>query len=147
LHADSKTDLPLLGKLFSYVVFSRTRKYFPPVKFSDTLAGFMEMRGVSAPELARVLNVTPHAVNHWLRGDTRPTAARLELIAVALGIDAAFLLGPPPSAGLVVNQPSDNFSQTPEELAWLHLWRRLDNKQREKITAFIELLVPELNGN
>lgn len=50
-------------------------------------------RGLNQSELARVLGVTPQSVQAWESGKNIPRNPKLRVIAIALGVTMAYLLG------------------------------------------------------
>ena len=49
--------------------------------------------GMSAVDLARVLDVSPQQLNSWIQGTRVPSRTNVDGIASKMGVDAAWLLG------------------------------------------------------
>lgn len=49
--------------------------------------------GLSAKELARLLEVSPQQLNGWIQGARVPSRTNVEGMAAKMGVDAAWLLG------------------------------------------------------
>ncbi|MDX8396538.1 MAG: helix-turn-helix transcriptional regulator [Mariprofundaceae bacterium] len=48
--------------------------------------------GLSQSELARILEIKPQAIQHWERGTSSPKTSRIADLAVALNVQASWLL-------------------------------------------------------
>lgn len=56
--------------------------------------------GLSAVELARLLDVSPQQLNGWIQGTRVPSRTTVDRIAASMGVDAAWLLGVPQRLGV-----------------------------------------------
>lgn len=62
-----------------------------PSTFGERLSLAMVAAGLSDETLATKLRMTRGGVNHWQHGRRAPGAAKVELIAAALGVRSAWL--------------------------------------------------------
>lgn len=68
--------------------------------------------GMSAVELARLLEVSPQQLNGWLKGIRVPSRTNVEYMAAKMGVDAAWLLGVPQSV-LVIDHETGEWLMLP----------------------------------
>ena len=59
---------------------------------SDRIRESREARGLSASDLARLVDVTPTAVWNWEKNGIKPRSDALALIAKTLGVTAEYLM-------------------------------------------------------
>ena len=64
-----------------------------PAEIKDRLREAMELRGMRAVDLAEATEVPKSAISFYLAGKSKPKADRLYIIAQALDINEAWLLG------------------------------------------------------
>lgn len=62
-------------------------------ELKDRLAAAMKLRGVRAVELVERTGIPKGAISYYLSGKSQPKADRLNLIAKALDVSEAWLLG------------------------------------------------------
>ena len=51
-----------------------------------------EKHGISQKELAEMLHVAPPSVSNWEHGKTKPTKAKVEILAKLFGVSTDYLL-------------------------------------------------------
>jgi transcriptional regulator with XRE-family HTH domain len=56
----------------------------------------MARRGLSAPDVAKLIGRSPVTVGRWVRGETAPSALDVGPLAAALGVRSDYLIEPPP---------------------------------------------------
>lgn len=66
----------------------------PPETLGERLARLRRARGLTQGEVADRLGVTVATISYWEHDRSRPKAARLQSLALLLGIAVAELLGP-----------------------------------------------------
>lgn len=62
-------------------------------EFKDRLQAAMKLRGVRAVDLVEQTNVPKGAISYYLAGRSQPKADRLHILAKALDVSEAWLLG------------------------------------------------------
>ena len=71
---------------------STSKATHPVQTFGDRLTLELERKGLTQRELARQLNVSPQAVNGWVKGTAQPSWGRLVKLEDILGVPRGELL-------------------------------------------------------
>ena len=118
--------------------------------FADRLKTLREQRGETQQDLADLLGITKNAVSGYERGVRRPAGERAlevyEMIADHYNVDLAYLIGQTDhivrlqGTGIDPEDAEMLVEVTPEELALLKAYRRLDqyNKALTRMAAHVE---------
>ena len=118
--------------------------------FSERLKMLREQRGETQQELADLLGITKNAVSGYERGVRRPAGESAlevyETIADHYNVDLAYLIGQTDhivrlhGTGIDPEDADMLIEVTPEELALLKAYRRLDqyNKKLTRMAAHVE---------
>ena len=117
--------------------------------FGDRLRTLREQKGETQQDIADLLGVTKHAVSGYERGVRRPAGESAlevyELLADHFNVDLAYLVGQQDHVvrllGTGLDPDADlSVEVTPEELALLKAYRRLDpyNKKLTRMAARVE---------
>jgi transcriptional regulator with XRE-family HTH domain len=72
-------------------VATRTPTRLAPLTVPGYLAAVRTVHGLSIPEMARALHVSPSVVRRWTRGQLVPTWRRVKAMALLWGGDAEIL--------------------------------------------------------
>ncbi|WKL53105.1 helix-turn-helix transcriptional regulator [Pseudomonas kielensis] len=135
---------------------SESRYFQPMTTIATRIANARKELNLNQSELARLLSVTPQAVQSWESGKARPKGARLENLAKALGKSVQWLMvGEIPgrsaemsesitTAALEVRQRIRNTSATEEIFRertrsvanYLIMEEQLENLERQVIESF-----------
>lgn len=82
------------------------------VKMQDRLKEAMELRGVRSVDLVEQTGVPKGAISYYLAGKSQPKAERLHIIAKALDVSEAWLLGfDVPMARTLEQKKNDQLAQ------------------------------------
>lgn len=85
--------------------------------FGERFATLWRMRGFpSKAEFCRYAGLEPITVRRWERGETRPRAAQLEVLADALGVSSDVILGRAPMPDSLPRVAIDEASDAIDEL-------------------------------
>lgn len=118
--------------------------------FSERLKMLREQRGETQQDLADLLGITKNAVSGYERGVRRPAGEHAlevyEAIADHYNVDLAYLIGQTDhivrlhGTGIDPEDADMLIEVTPEELALLKAYRRLDqyNKKLTRMAAHVE---------
>lgn len=117
--------------------------------FAERLKTLREQKGETQQDIADLLGVTKHAVSGYERGVRRPAGESAlevyELLADHFNVDLAYLIGQQDYVVRLLGTGSDpdadlSVEVTPEELALLKAYRRLDpyNKKLTRMAARVE---------
>lgn len=118
--------------------------------FSERLKMLREQRGETQQDLADLLGITKNAVSGYERGVRRPAGEHAlevyEAIADHYNVDLAYLIGQTDhivrlhGTGIDPDDADMLIEVTPEELALLKAYRRLDqyNKKLTRMAAHVE---------
>ena len=118
--------------------------------FAERLKTLREQRGETQQDLADLLGITKNAVSGYERGVRRPAGERAlevyEMIADHYNVDLAYLIGQTDhivrlhGTGIDPDGADMLIEVTPEELALLKAYRRLDqyNKKLTRMAAHVE---------
>lgn len=105
----------------------------PIENFEKRLREALNLRGIKQIELANKTGISRFAISHYLKGDYYPSTDKIYLLAQALNVNEAWLLG------------YDVEMEKPENLQedFLRKFKQLDKKQQARLIQYMELL----NGN
>lgn len=117
--------------------------------FGDRLKTLREQKGETQQDLADLIGVTRNAISAYEKGVRRPAGESAlevyELLADHFNVDLAYLVGQQDHVVRLLGTGSDpdadlSVEVTPEELALLKAYRRLDpyNKKLTRMAARVE---------
>lgn len=117
--------------------------------FGDRLKTLREQKGETQQDLADLIGVTRNAISAYEKGTRRPAGESAlevyELLADHFNVDLAYLVGQQDHVVRLLGTGSDpdadlSVEVTPEELALLKAYRRLDpyNKKLTRMAARVE---------
>ena len=117
--------------------------------FSERLRVLREQRGETQQDLADLIGVTRNAISAYEKGTRRPAGEKAlevyEALADHFNVDLAYLIGQQDHVVRLLGTGSDpdadlSVEVTPEELALLKAYRRLDayNKKMMRMMAHME---------
>lgn len=126
--------------------------------FSERLKEMLELRDKSQAQFAKELNITPQAVNSYVKGKTTPDYDMLCNIANSLGASVDFLLGNVQTLTDEEQQLVDTDSNNSVSDSFLHTFRRFavvrdkmrvlygDHKEIVNDTSLVFQFLDELNA-
>lgn len=99
--------------------------------FGDKIRAYRMARGLSQPQLAKLVGVTKNAVTNWEAGSTRPDLTYFPALCTHLGI----------SADMLLDIPGYNEGTSKAEQEHLKLYRSLDCYQQRCVDALMESMI------
>lgn len=110
--------------------------------FAKRIRKLRENRGESQEDLAKLVGYKKQAISHWENNGKVPRTRALEIIAKHYETTSDYLLGINSEHKTVMEE----LNISPDELALITLYRRMEENQKDMIQNVAETIVPFHTG-
>ena len=112
---------------------------------ADRISQALYIRGMKQADLRRVTKIPKSSMSQYMSGDYEPKQDRIYIIAKALNVSEAWLMGYDVPMERQKNISTNEADLTEGEQMWLELFRRLPESSKPKALLLLDLLehVPE----
>ena len=114
---------------------------------SARIADALSIRNMKQSELSEKTNIPKSAISQYISGAFEPKQDRIYIIAKALNVSEAWLMGYDVPMERQKQPPIDKGNLTDEEQEWLELFRRIPESSQSAALLLFDLFekVPEEN--
>lgn len=117
----------------------------PVEEIKNRIAKALDIRGMKPIELAEKTGIPKASISQYLSGYAKPKGDRIYLLAKALSVQEAWLLGFDVD---IENKIKFNLtSEAEEHLMLIALYEELNESNREKVISYMKYVLHEQKGN
>ena len=128
--SNKKSDISPTIVVFPQTKAERT-KLQNKAAFGDKIRALRTEKGLTQPQLAKLLGVTKNAITNWEAGTSRPDLTYIPALCANLGITADAFLG----------MPADSDRLSTAEQEHMKLYRALDRFKQRSVDTLMESMI------